>query len=291
MKISIITVAYEACETLERTIESLAAQTWADKEYIVVDGGSSDGTTQLLRRHERLGTVDRWISEPDRSLYDAMNKGLHLASGDYVGFLNADDFFVADDALAAVAEAIERDGADWVIGDTVMLDRRAERVVRFYSGSGFRAWQLRFGHMPPHPSTYCRRADLVDLGGFDSRFPIAADFDLLLRLNRSRALRTGYVPRTLVAMRSGGLSSRGLAGYVDMNRQVLEACRDAGMRTHRALIWAKYLGKVFQYLRRPDDFPARGAVLPDHASGRAGGAGVGSRVAGEAGGEGRLTDP
>ncbi len=136
-----------------------------------------------------------------------------------------------------------------------MLDRRTERVVRFYSGQGFRPWQFRFGHMPPHPSTYCRRADLVDLGGFDPRFPIAADFDLLLRFHRRRAPRAAYVPRTLVAMRSGGVSSRGLAGYVDMNGQVLESCRDAGLRTHRALIWSKYLVKVLQFVRRPDDFP------------------------------------
>lgn len=254
MRISIITVAFEARATLERTIESFAAQSYADKEYVVVDGGSRDGTAELLERHERLGTIHRWISEPDRSLYDAMNKGLHLASGDYVGFLNADDFFVAEGSLAAVAEAVEREGADWVIGDTVVLDRQAERVTRFYPGRSFRPWQFRFGHMPPHPSTYCRRADLVDLGGFDPRFPIAADFDLLLRMHRRRAPRIAYVPKTLVAMRSGGVSNGGLAGYADMNAQVLEACRDAGLRTHPVLIWSKYAAKLFQFVRRPDDF-------------------------------------
>jgi glycosyltransferase involved in cell wall biosynthesis len=205
--ISVVTVCLNAERTIADTIASVAAQDWPDFEHIIVDGGSTDGTAALVERlgHGRL----RFVSEPDDGLYDAMNKGLALATGDYVGFLNADDFMAAPDALRHIAEAAES-GADCILGDTALLDADCRPRRYIYSARGFRPWWLTIGAMPPHPSFYVRRALLLAAGGFDTRFAVAADFDLIARLilkHRARWTATGQI---LTCFRQGGVSSRGL---------------------------------------------------------------------------------
>lgn len=252
MKMSVVTVCYNACATLEETIRSVAAQTYPNIEYVVIDGGSTDGTQDILSTCDDI--IDKWVSEPDEGLYQAMNKGLKAASGDFIGFLNADDRFASSDALEAVAYTAKATEADCILADTAILSaQKPDRVKRFYSARSFRPWQFRFGHMPPHPSTYVRRDLLMKLGGFDAEFPISADFDLMLRLYKELNPKVAYLPKTLVAMRGGGVTTRGMSSNVSINQQVLASCRKQGVWSHPVAIWSKYFFKIFQYLKRPSD--------------------------------------
>ncbi len=255
MRVSVVTVAFNAAATIADTLESVARQTHPDVESLVIDGGSKDGTQSLV---EGFGdVVAHFVSEPDRGLYDAMNKGLRRATGDYVAFLNADDYYAGPDVLAAVAATAARTGADVILGDTIMLSAEPPHgVSRFYSAAGFRPWQFRFGHMPPHPSTFVRRDLLLRLGGFDLRYSISADFDLMLRLFRTLKPRVAHLPKTVTVMRGGGLTTQGLSSNRKINQQVAAVCRDRGVWTHPAIIWSKYAAKAFQLIHRPDDAPA-----------------------------------
>ena len=251
MKISIVTVSYNAAATIEQTICSVAGQTHPDIEYIVIDGGSTDGTVALVRKNEN--TVGRWISEPDDGLYDAMNKGLRLATGDVVGFLNADDQFAAPDIVSTVAQVFDESRPDAVFCDVAIVDRSDCRTVkRFYAAQGFRPWQFRFGHAPPHPGAFVRRDRLIALGGFDTRFRICADFDLLMRLYLQTP-EVCFLPRTAVLMRSGGLSTRDIRSTVQNNREKEQICRKSGIYTNAILMWMKYFLKVGQIFRRSQD--------------------------------------
>lgn len=176
MKITVITSTFNSSGTLRDTFNSILRQTWQDFEYVVVDGGSTDGTVEIIREYEkRFGGRLKWISEPDKGIYDAMNKGLRMATGDVVGILNSDDFFSSNDALSTVARVIE--GVDAVYGDVHFVrPDNLQKCVRYYSSKAFRPWMMRLGFMPAHPSFYCRREVYEKYGLFDSSFRIAADF-------------------------------------------------------------------------------------------------------------------
>jgi len=209
MKVSIITVCYNSRSTIADALRSVAAQSWPQIEYIVIDGGSTDGTVELVRELAPAGAVV--VSEPDRGIYDAMNKGLRLASGDMIGFLNADDVLAHADVIAEIAKLAEREEADVVYGDLVYVARdRAQHVVRRWQSGRYRRARLGFGWMPPHPTFYFRRGLLPRLQGFNIQFRIAADYDFMLRCLLQPGLRISYLPQVLVKMKTGGASNRSL---------------------------------------------------------------------------------
>jgi glycosyltransferase involved in cell wall biosynthesis len=205
VKISIVTVCFDAERTIGETIRSVADQDWPNLEHIIVDGGSTDRTAEIVaaNRHDRL----RFHSGPDKGIYDAMNKGIGLATGAYVGFLNADDFLASPHSIREVAEAASRSGADCVLGDTVFVSEDGKRKGRLYSTRGFRRWWLRIGVMPPHPSFYVKTELLRTAGGFDTRYSIAADFDLAARLMLKHQATWCRVPAIITCFRVGGLST------------------------------------------------------------------------------------
>lgn len=223
MKISIVTVAYNSASTIGDTLDSVAQQTHPQIEHIVVDGASTDDTMAIVRA--RGGRVSQLVSEPDRGIYDAMNKGLALASGELIGFLNADDMLASPGAVAAIARAAEPDiGA--VCGDLVYV--RADRpdvLLRHWRCGTFSPRQLRCGWMPPHPTFYLRRSLLAQVGGFDTRLRIAADYDFMLRCLRLPGMQLGYVPEVLVKMRMGGVSNRSLRALLRKSSEDLQALR------------------------------------------------------------------
>ncbi|MCW3835395.1 glycosyltransferase family 2 protein [Sphingomonas canadensis] len=247
MKLSIVTVSWNAAATIGDTLRSVAAQTGADIEHIVIDGGSRDDTMAIVGRFPH---VARAVSEPDKGIYDAMNKGLALATGDAVGFLNSDDFFCRTDAAARIAAGLEASGADLVSGAVAIVARDdMARVRRHYRARGFQPWMLRFGHMPPHPAFYARREALVRAGGFDAGFRIAGDFELIVRLFAGGA-RLHTLDETLVGFRDGGAS----VDRRTMNGEILGALRRNGIASAPALLWARYPFKAVQLLRRPSDY-------------------------------------
>ena len=241
MRFTVVTVCLNMVDTIGDTVASVRAQSHQDIEHLIVDGGSTDGSLERLRSLKDWG--DDLISEPDDGLYDAMNKGLARATGDFIGFLNSDDYFIDRDAIARFAKAARRDQADVVCGDMRVVGQYSNRV---YSGKAPWQWMMRLGHQPPHPAFYARTQKLRDLGGFNNDFRIAGDFDLILRLLTSGA-KLSHVPGIIAEARVGGLSTSGLKSKQTINSEIVDSLRANGFNTHPIQVWSKYLFKVFQY--------------------------------------------
>jgi glycosyltransferase len=249
MKITIITVAYNSARTIGDTLDSVAAQTHPDIEHIVIDGASSDDTLAIVRA--RGARLARLVSEPDHGIYDAMNKGLALASGDFVGFLNADDMLVSMDIISSVAAAAAKPGIGAVCGDLVYVRQdQPDSVVRVWRCGAFARSRLRFGWMPPHPTLYVQRGLLAELGLFDTRLRIAADYDFILRYLNHPGMQVAYVPKVLVKMRLGGASNRSLRAVLRKSREDLIALRRNDVGGWFALL-CKNARKLPQFFTAP----------------------------------------
>ena len=249
MKISIITVAFNAAETIEGTLLSVAQQTFRDMEHVVIDGGSSDGTQAVVSSHG--DRISRFLSEPDRGIYDAMNKGLALATGDVIGFLNADDTYANENVLSRVAETMERYHLDVLFGDVAFCQRESpDRIVRRYSSSHFRPDRIAWGWMPAHPALFVKREVFQKAGPFRTDYRIAGDFEFVARAFGKQSLRYRYLPEVLVKMRLGGVSTGGWRNTMLLNKEVLRACRENGIQTNMLKILSKYPVKLLEYFRK-----------------------------------------
>ena len=249
MTISIITATYSSGATLRDTLESVLRQSHTDIEYIVVDGASTDNTLDIIREYEpRFGGRMRCISEPDNGLYDAMNKGLRMATGEIVGILNSDDFYSAPDILSTIAREIE--DVDAVYGDVHYVDPSdIDTPVRYYSSKPFRRWKMRLGFMPAHPSFYCRRRVYQSFGLFDTTFKVAADFEQLLRLIYVNKICTKYVNRDFVTMRTGGVSSSGYASHKKIIRDHLRAYKKNDVSSGILLESLRYAYRIYEMIK------------------------------------------
>ena len=248
MRVSIITTSFNSGPTIRSTIESVLGQTYADIEYIVVDGNSKDDTVDIVREFEpRFGGRMRWVSEPDKGIYDAMNKGVAMATGDVVGFLNSDDFFTSPLVVEKLVRAMRKHGADAVYGDIHFVDPSdLGKCTRYYSSKFFRRRLMLFGFMPAHPSFYCRKEVFDRLGTFDTSFRVAADFELLLRFIYLGRIKTHYVHLDCVTMRSGGASTSGWESHRRIFSDHMRAYRKNGVRTNALLDIARYGYKVYE---------------------------------------------
>lgn len=249
MKISIITVAFNAVDTIESTLLSVTQQTFPDVEYVVIDGGSSDGTQAVVSLHG--SRISSFLSEPDRGIYDAMNKGLALATGNVIGFLNADDTYADMNVLSRVAEAMERHHLDVLFGDVAFCQcENPDRIVRRYSSSRFRPDRIAWGWMPAHPALFVKREVFQKTGPFRTDYRIAGDFEFVARAFGKQSLRYRYLPEVLVKMRLGGVSTAGWRNTMLLNREVLRACRENGIPTNMLKILSKYPAKLLEYFRK-----------------------------------------
>ena len=263
MIISIITATFNSAGTVRDTFRSVLGQEYGEYEYIVVDGGSSDGTVDIIREWApRFEGRMRWVSERDAGIYDAMNKGIAMATGDVVGILNSDDFFASADILATVADAFRREpDLDAVYGDVQYVDcDDVSRKGRYYSSRVFRRGLMRLGFMPAHPSFYCRKSTyerfrldgsvIRDFRGepsrayFNTTYKIAADFENLLRMIFVGRIHTRYIEREFVRMREGGASSSGAASHRQINRDHQRAFKENGVYSNLALESLRYLYKI-----------------------------------------------
>ena len=258
MKVTLITACYNSVATLPTAIESVLSQRGVELEYIVVDGGSKDGTVELLKDYEqRFEGRLRWISEPDQGMYDAINKGIAMATGDIVGILNADDVLASNDTLAHIAAAFTP-GIDALYadirfvkeGETVEALRNAP-TVRYCSAAKWKPWMFRFAAMVPHPSFYVRRECFDRLGGYSLDYRICADFELELRYLYLAKLKAAYLPECVVVMRLGGASTAGWRSNVEINREDLRALRSHGIWSCLPLIYLKYLFKIWGFIFKP----------------------------------------
>ncbi|MGQ0792583.1 MAG: glycosyltransferase family 2 protein [Deltaproteobacteria bacterium] len=253
MKISIITVVRNNKNLIAGCIESVLAQTYSNIEYIVIDGGSTDGTLDVIKRYEPR--ISRWVSEPDRGIYDALNKGISMATGDVIGFLHSDDFYAHAGVIGKVAEALARSLADSVYGDLVYLSADGGRVVRLWRAGEFRRDLLRWGWMPPHPTFFVRAEVYRRLGGFNTDFSIASDYELVLRLLMKYEISTRYIPEVLVKMRMGGRSNGRVRNVVKKSIEDYRALKMSGMSGALFALVFKNISKVPQF------FSGRGTSL------------------------------
>jgi len=243
MRISVVTVCYNSAKTIEQTLISVSQQRHADVEHIVIDGGSTDGTLDIIERYRsNLAVV---VSEPDRGLYDAMNKGWERATGEVVGFLNADDVFASSAALADLSAAFERSGADAVYGDLELVSEDG-RLVRLWRSGAFRRFKYHLGWMTPHPATYVRRSLFQRHGGFVEGLSISADYELMLRFFFLHRAVVHYLPKNLVRMTAGGASNGSLKNIARANWQVFQAWRMNGLLTTPTIMLTKPLSKLAQ---------------------------------------------
>lgn len=248
MRISVVTAVFNGRETIAHALESALAQGGADCELVVIDGNSTDGTQEILDRYaDRISAL---VSETDEGIYDALNKGIRTASGDIVGFLHADDMFADASVLSRVARAFSDPEVDAVYGDLLYVDKLdPSKVIRYWRAGEFSRERLGWGWMPPHPTFYVRRSVYERLGGFDTSYRIAADYDCMLRFLGRGELRVAYIPHVLVKMRVGGASNRSLGNIVRKSREDWRALRTNGVGGVGALLW-KNLSKLQQFVRR-----------------------------------------
>ena len=257
MKISLITACFRSAGTLRTALDSVLEQKGVDLDYIVVDGGSDDGTVELLKEYEaKFAGRMRWISEKDRGMYDAINKGIKMATGDVVGILNADDILALPDTLSQIAAAFE-DGVDAVYADIRFVkggdsveELRDARTVRYCSATRWKPWMFRFAAMVPHPSFYARRECFERLGMYSLDYRICADFELVLRFLGIAKLPAAYLPKCVVVMRTGGASTAGWRSNVEINREDLRALKANGIWSCLPLIYLKYLFKIWGFVFR-----------------------------------------
>ena len=248
MKISIVTATYNSGKTVRDTFVSVLNQTYDNYELIVVDGGSKDDTLEIIRHYEPIfkGRM-KWISEPDRGIYDAMNKGIAMATGDAVGFLNSDDFYSSCGILRMVASSMRNKNIDAVYGDVHYVhDNDLGKCVRYYSSRAFHRVWMRFGFMPAHPSFYCRREVYEKYGTFDLSYKVAADFECLLRLIFLHRIRTMYLPLDFVTMRTGGASTQGFASHKQIMSDHQLAFKKNGVYSNVFMECLRYVYKMFE---------------------------------------------
>jgi glycosyltransferase involved in cell wall biosynthesis len=248
MKTSVITVSFNSAATIGDTLSSIAEQTWPDLEHIVIDGGSTDDTLEIVRRSgKHLAYV---VSQRDAGIYDAMNKGVAAATGEIIGFLNADDRYAHKDVLRDVADAMESGEIDAVFGDVAFFrSEDPNGVVRRYRSARFRPDRIAWGWMPAHPSLFVRKEIFSRVGPFSTQFRIAGDFEWIARAFRDGSMRYRYLPEILVRMRIGGISTGGWRNTILLNREVIRACRTNGISTNWLKILSKYPAKLIDLFR------------------------------------------
>jgi glycosyltransferase involved in cell wall biosynthesis len=249
VKVSIITACYNSARTIAAALESVASQSYPGIEHVVVDGGSTDGTLQVVRAHG--ARIARVIHGPDRGIYDALNKGVAASSGDVVAFLHSDDVYRGPGVIEEVVQRMSAESLDTLYGDVAFVrGDDLDRVVRVYSSRHFRPSRLAWGWMPAHPALFVSRELFRRYGLFKIDYAIAGDFEFVARIFANPALRYAYVPRIFVKMRMGGSSTKGLKSTLILNREVLRACRENGIPSNYLKILSKYPAKALELLVR-----------------------------------------
>lgn len=246
IKISVITVVYNRAATIGCCIDSVLSQQYPSIEYIVIDGKSNDGTLDIIKKYgSRIGIV---ISEPDLGIYDAINKGIKLSSGDVIGILNSDDFFAHGNVLESVAEKFTDLSLDAVFADVCFFQKdNLKKTIRKYSSRMFAPWLFRFGFMPAHPTFYVRRKYFYKLGSYKLNYKIAADYELLVRFLYCNKLTYQYIPEVLVHMRLGGVSTQGIKSFNLLNKEIRQACLENGLYTNYLMLAVRIPFKLCEF--------------------------------------------
>jgi len=256
IRITYVTITYNAAAVLQRTLDSILQQDYEDIVHLIIDGASTDDTLVMIddyvEHSNAMGNGHRIqvMSEPDKGIYDAMNKGIHRATGSIVGILNSDDFYTSDNALETIADAFRSDDKlELTYGDVHYVnDGELQVSVRYYSSRIFRPSLLRWGYMPAHPSCYVLKSVYDDIGDYSLNYKIASDFDMMVRLFHSRGVRYRYIPKDFVTMRTGGISTSSISHRLLITHEDARACRSNGLFSCFPMCCVKYFTKIFEFI-------------------------------------------
>jgi glycosyltransferase len=246
MKISVITICYNSAHSIGDAIQSVLAQTYPNVEYIVVDGKSKDTTVEVIKS---FGSgISKFVSEPDKGIYDALNKGIKMATGDVIGFMHSDDLYANNQILTKVAALFEKEKTDSVYGDLEYVYKDdTSKVLRYWKSGVFSLSKLKMGWMPPHPTFYVRREVYEKYGLFNTNLKISADYDTMLRFLGKHRITTAYLPEVMVRMRVGGASNRSLKNIIRKSKEDYQAIKDNSFGSVFTLVF-KNLRKVTQFI-------------------------------------------
>jgi glycosyltransferase involved in cell wall biosynthesis len=249
-KVSIITVSFNSEATIQDTIVSVLTQDYPCIEYIIIDGASNDGTMDIVRQyHDRIDAI---VSEPDLGIYDGMNKGICIATGDVVAILNSDDIYADNTAIRQLIDCMESNDTDTVFADLVIVDPQdTNRILRYYDSSTFHPGRLRYGWMPAHPTFLAKRELYRVWGGYSLDYQIAADYEMMVRLLYSASVSYAYLPKVVVKMRSGGVSTSGLKNSWILNNEIVSACKANNLNTSLLRVLLKFPAKLMEYFKKP----------------------------------------
>ena len=245
LKVSIITVSYNSASTIRQTLESVRDQGYRNIEHIVIDGGSKDDTINIVNSFEHISYC---ISEPDRGIYDGMNKGLQLATGDIIAFLNSDDLYANSQVIGNVVKQFEDNKTDTVYGDLDYVQKdNIDKVVRKWNSGRHTLFSFKLGWMPPHPSFFAKREVYQKVGGFTLALRSASDYELMLRILFKYQFKSSYLKQVLVKMRTGGVSNRKLSNRLRANHEDHLAWKMNNLHPYFFTLYLKPLRKIFQF--------------------------------------------
>lgn len=246
MKITIITVCYNSESTIRHTLKSVAEQSHKKIEHIIIDGNSSDDTLSIVQSFPHVAHI---VSEPDKGMYDALNKGLQLATGDYIGILNADDRLHDTNTIEQLCVEIKKDQKEVYFADIRFVKPSNPSITqRYYSSEHFTPDKFAYGFMPAHPSVYAQRDVIKEVGKYKLDYKIAADYEWLIRCLYVQRADYRYLPLLMVDMLPGGLSNEGIYSRYLLNKEIVKACRANGIQTNMLKLIPKYFKKIFEYI-------------------------------------------
>jgi glycosyltransferase involved in cell wall biosynthesis len=254
LKVSIITVSFNSAKTIADTIESVLSQDFPEIEYIIVDGGSIDGTVDIIRQNENR--ISRWVSEKDQGMYDAMNKGIAMATGDVIGILNSDDVYMNTHVITDLMHLMKTQKTEVVFADLILVDSSNQnKVIRYYDSGRFHPKKFKFGWMPAHPTVFVKRELYQKVGKFSTTYQIAADYEMLIRMLAIEKASYAYFPKPVVRMRAGGASTSGISRNWILNQEIIRACKENGIYTNLFMLLLKVPAKLWGRL-----FPKRATL-------------------------------
>jgi len=246
VKVSIITVTYNSAATLEQTILSVLSQTQPDIEYIVVDGVSTDGTLTIIEKYK--DRIAKFVSEKDKGLYDALNKGIDMATGDVIGILHSDDFYISNEVIKKYADLFTKENSDAAYSDLYYVDKDdTSKIIRKWKSGSYRPGAFVNGWMPPHPAFFVKKEIYQRLGKFNLQFKSAADYELMLRFIHKHHIRLSYLPEYTVKMRVGGKSNASVQNRINANLEDRKAWEVNGLKPRFYTLYLKPLRKIFQF--------------------------------------------
>ena len=249
MKISIITVCLNSSKTIKRNLESVKNQSFKNLEHIIIDGGSTDGTHEII--HKYKSSIHKILIEKDKGIYDAMNKGLKRAQGEIICFLNSDDFYSSKNIIKEVVSMMIRMKIDALYGDVAYFRKNNKnKIIRRFSSSLFKPERMKYGIMPAHPALFLKNNIIKQSGLFKIYYKISGDFEYILRIFTHNNIRYFYLAKIIVYMQIGGISTRGIRSYLLSNKEILRACKENGLNTNIFLICLRYIYKILEMFKK-----------------------------------------